>query len=216
MDNFGTVNPDDFDRNNQREMDRSLLVKFFYKPMQDKIATKTEGRPIFKDTLYVDIRTVGDRENVCRPASQRDIDRFRDHYTAFINRTSGPEEEGTPLIEWPAISRAQVEEMAYFNVKTVEQLANISDANAQKFAGINMLRTKAQAWLEKSKENTAKAEIAEYKARVAALEAQLLSMNQKINDIVPEAPAKPKARVGKVKAKVNGAVSDASDSAIHS
>ena len=211
MDSFGTVNAEDFDRNRQRDMDRTLLVKFFYKPRQDEAATQQEGRPIFTEVVYIDIRTPGDRDNVCRPASGRDIERFREHYDAFINRTSGPAEQGTPLTEWSQVSRAQVEELAYFNVKTVEQLASISDSNAQKFQGINMLRTKARSWLETSKADNVKAQVAERDAQIADLQQQLLAVQQQINNITPTV----KRKVRGAKVKVNGAKVHGGDSPSH-
>ena len=57
---------------------------------------------------------------------------------------------GTPLAEWPLISRAEVEELAYFKVRSVEQLAEISDGNARNIGPILALRQKARDWLEKA------------------------------------------------------------------
>ena len=49
-------NHEDFDPNNRKAQDEQLLVKFFVKAVPDKNATKEEGRPIFKDVEYVDIK----------------------------------------------------------------------------------------------------------------------------------------------------------------
>lgn len=164
--------------------DQALLVKFFNKPVQDQAATQEQGRPVFKDVCYVDIRTVGSKNGyVCRPARQDDKNRFPRHYKAFLDRVEMPL-EGTPLAEWTLISRSQAEEMAYLGVKTVEQLASVSDANIGVIMGGFALKAKATEWLEAAKKNgsdpkvaqaleDAKAEAAQQKARADLLEERL-------------------------------------------
>ena len=46
------------------------------------------------------------------------------------------------------VTRAQVEEMAFFKVLTVVQLAQMSDVDSQKFMGLNTLRERARVFLE--------------------------------------------------------------------
>lgn len=129
--------------------DDKLLVRFFLHPSQDAARSVKEGRPCFKDTEFVQIMQPGNKESiVMRPATQTDKQRFHKHYRAFKDRNDSDLLEGTPLDQWPAISRAVVEELKYFNVLTVEQLAGMSDANAQGHMGINMLRDKAKTWLD--------------------------------------------------------------------
>jgi hypothetical protein len=147
-------NTDDFTAAGQSEADKSLLVKFFIKPFEDKQATLAEGRPIFKDREYVDIRAPGDRlGGVCRPATLRDIQRFPLHYQKFKARIEGADDkvEGTPLIEWPQITRSQAEELAFFHIKTVEQLAAMAEVHAGKMMNFHTLKRKAVEWLELNK-----------------------------------------------------------------
>ena len=184
-------NPDDFSLNQQKDMDATLLVRFYVKAVQDKVATAKEGRPIFKDVEYVEIRTPGCRDPIARPAKPHDLERFPRHYEAFKNRTSQEVNDGTPLSEWPLIPRSQVEELAFFNVKTVEQLVAIPDSSAAKFMGINTLKAKAKSWLEASKE-AAKAselkteldkrdkELAELRAMVEELKAAKPPLRKKV------------------------------------
>ena len=177
-------NPDDFRSSAQSKMDEGLLVKFFIKARPDQAATVKEGRPMFRDVEYVDIKVPGDRNSgVCRPARQGDLERFPRHYAAFKNRVSDDLIEGTPLAQWPLISRSQVEELSFANVKTVEQLVAMSDVNASQFMGMNVLKAKAKEWLKLAKENKSKADLAaqlkkrddeidELKAAVKALQAK--------------------------------------------
>ena len=130
-----------------------LLVQFYKRPVADPEATKLEGRPIFREEDYIRIRIPGDKGSmVDREVREEDTKRFGGAYRKWKESGEGESLSGTPLSTWPAVTRAQVEEMAYFGVKTVEQLANISDTNAQKFMGIATLRDKARAFILAAKE----------------------------------------------------------------
>lgn len=181
--------PNAFMPENQDAADKTLLVKFEYRPKQDSAETLKEGRPIFKDVLYIDIRAPGDRlGGICRPASQRDIDRFPEHYRRFMARTSDDTEKlvGTPLAEWPMVTRAQVEELAFLNVKTVEQLAEVADVHGARIMGINGLKEKAKNWLKVAKDNAAAMQLTEeLKVRdlqIAQLQEQVEVLAKKLEE----------------------------------
>lgn len=159
-----------FENSAQAEEDKKLLVKFYIKPRPDAAETIAQGRPIFKDVEYIDIRIPGDRTGgVARPASFADKQRFGAHYQAFKQRTEVPV-EGTPLIEWPLITRSLAEELAFHHVKTVEHLSTMSDNNIGKFMGLNALKAKAIKWLEQAGEE----------AKVHELQDQLLERDERI------------------------------------
>lgn len=156
--------------------DDQLFVKFFKHPRQDKAESIKEGRPVFKEVDYIEIRQPGNKTSVvCRPVRQMDIDRFPEHWRKYLARITDEHVEGTPLEEWPQITRSQVEELRFFNVRSVEQLANMSDGQSQKFMGINMLKKKAQEFLEQVEQGAIKARderIAKLEARLASLEGE--------------------------------------------
>lgn len=159
-----------FENSAQAEEDKKLLVKFFVKPRPDNAASLAEGRPVFKDVEYIDIRIPGDRTGgVCRPASFQDKQRFAPHYDAFQKRIEVPL-AGTPLIEWPLITRSLAEELAFHNVKTVEHLSTMSDTHSGKFMGLNALKAKALKWLEQAGEE----------AKVHELQQELLDRDERI------------------------------------
>lgn len=144
----------DFQPAGSSEADKALLVKFFTKPRMDKARSKEEGRPIFRDVEYIDIKIPGNRSaGASRPATKEDKQRFHEHYKLFQDRVDQDTLEGTPLLEWPPISRSQAEELAFFHVKTVEQLATMSDTQVSKFMGLISLREQAKLWLEKAGED---------------------------------------------------------------
>ena len=143
-------NHEDFNSHNQNEADKGLLVKFYLKSVMDKDESSFQGRPMFKDLEYVDIKIPGQRDGVARPATARDKSRFPQHYQAFKNRMEMPV-SGTPLTEWPAISRSLADQFAFLNIKTVEQLANLNDSLMHEVKGCGNLKQKAKDWLEATK-----------------------------------------------------------------
>jgi hypothetical protein len=176
-----SVQHEDFDPRLQQQADEQLLVKFEIRPRKDAEASSKEGRPIYRDIEYINIRAPGSSDNVIRPATQRDRERFARHYAAFKNRVGNEEiVEGTLLSEWPVCNRSQVEELAFFGIKTVEQLANTSDANGQAFMGFNGLKRKANEWLQAAaqgvKLSEMQAELAKRDEVIAELKAKLDGM----------------------------------------
>jgi len=157
--------------------DERLYVKFFYHPRKNELLSTQEGRPIYEDREYIEITVPGNRDMVvCRPATDIERERFPRHYAAFRNKAAQPN-DGTPLNIWPALTKAQVEEMKFFNVHTVEQLAGMSDEQSQKFMGIQNLRTRARAFLEESGKSAAaeklSSELAKRDEEISALKAQM-------------------------------------------
>ncbi len=183
--------------------DQHLLVKFELKPKQDMAKSAEEGRPIFEEVEYVHIMVPGQKDNVYfQPATDYDRQRFPEHYAAFKNRVEGNDGEllnGTPLASWPAVSRAQVEELKYFNVRTVEQLAHMPDSNAQNFMGVQALRAKAKLFLEAAESNAAteklQSELEKRDNEIAALqkavEEQARMIEEMKQDAVPDSERHP-------------------------
>lgn len=147
---LSSIDPNIFTASAQSEQDKMLAVRFYVKPKEDKKSSKEQGRPIFKDTEYIEIRTPGKRDYVSRPVSDLDRNRFQEAYRNFKNRTSVEEGLGTPLTEWNAISRSMAEELAFFNVKTVEQLATMADTQAGQFRQGLEFKANAKKWLDKA------------------------------------------------------------------
>lgn len=134
-----------------REEER-LAVQFFRHPVKDDDRSLAEGRDVYVDSDFIRIIVPGDQSSIVeRPVRQGDAERFPRHWQAFKNRMEAPV-IGTPLAMWSGVTPAQVLEFAFFNIKTVEQLAEMSDGNAQRFMGANILRQKARDFLALSKD----------------------------------------------------------------
>lgn len=178
------------------EADKNLLVRFYYKERPDRTKTEELGRPVFKEVAYLEIRAAGHRDiQVCRPASDADKQRFGAHYKAFIDRVEAPV-EGMPLSEWPQVTRSQADQLSFLNIKTVEQMASVTDTNISNFAGGYTLRDKAKKWLEtadvasilKEKEDL-QATIEELQVQVAELMTSMEPVKlteTRVNVLLPE------------------------------
>lgn len=142
---------DDFE--SREAADKSVYVKFYTKPVQNEAKSAAEGRPMFDEKEYVEIRTPGNQNNVIqRPVTDMDRQRFRAAYRRF---KEGHEEQlvGTPLTEAPWLTRAQVEELSHLRVRTIEHLADLDDGVCSRYAGMYGLKQKAQAYIARAKDN---------------------------------------------------------------
>jgi hypothetical protein len=164
-----------------------LYVTFGLHPRQNEAKTLEQGRPIFDDLEYVKIIVPGDKQNeVHRPANDADRRMYRNQYAAF-KAGNADAQSGTPLTEWPAITRAQVEELRYFKVHTVEQLGNLSDASIMNIGPIRALVSKAKDYLERAAGNAPmekmRAELSQRDNELAALKQALKEQGDKLDQI---------------------------------
>ena len=179
--------------NNRFQGDETLLVKFFSHPKLNQAKSADEGRPIYEEQPYIQIMQPGNKDSIIqRPATDMDKNRFAEHFRKFQARETEEHIEGTLLENWPQITRSQVEELRFFNVRTVEQLVNMSDSNGQGLMGIGLLKQKAQAYLEDSDANAAKQALADQKAENEELRGLIAELSAKM-DAQSEEPA-PKRR----------------------
>lgn len=187
------------DFNETAEADKALLVRFYVKSVQNIAETEAKGRPVFREKEYIEIRYAGNRSDaIARPASEKDKARFPRHYEAFKQRVEMPE-EGTPLSEWPVVSRSQAEELAFYNIKTVEQLAACSSQNGSKFMGFNTLQEKAKKFLELS---THMVEAGQLKDELDKRDKEVSELTSVVAKLKARLDATEKAAATEVKAEV--------------
>lgn len=143
--------------------DEGLFVKFSVEARLDPHATAEQGKNVWTNREYVTIHVPGDKTNIPhRPVTGKDRRRFSSPYEAW-KRGLQNAPEGQPLREWAAILPAEVQMLAQAHVYTVEQLAAVSDANAQAIGPILALRDKARRHVEQASQS----------APVEALQAKL-------------------------------------------
>ena len=150
--------------------DEQLYVRFYLKGTQSKAKTLEQGRPIFEDIPWLEIHQPGNK--LCstdRIATEEDKRRFSKHWRAFVDFENQEVLTGTPLEQWPGITRSQIEELKYLKVRSIEQLVNLSDGNTASIIGIASLKKSAKAYLEAADQQKAANEI---QATKAALQEQ--------------------------------------------
>jgi len=196
-----------------QSVDDGLAVTFEVEAQEDEEASKKAGRRIFKNVEMVEIRIPGDID-IRRSVVDDDIKaRFARRYEHWKRGQTDHAAEGTPLTEWPPISKAQIAEARFLGIYTVQQLAAVADGNAQRLGpGWVSLRQKAKDWAETEKKNAPivalRNENEALKARLSTLEAMLAKQATELQ----QGPAAPgtsaemealKATVAQLAAKVS-------------
>jgi hypothetical protein len=166
--------------------DDLLWVQFESASHFNDVKTREQARPVFEMMDYVKIIVPGDQSSIVyRPVRDSDKERWPTQWAAYVN---GKEQQaGYPLSEAPFLSKSQVDELLYFKVQTVEQLAGASDSVCQKFMGLNQLREKAKIYLEQLRGEEPnlrlQAEISKRDEENAALKAQLEQLSQAVAEL---------------------------------
>lgn len=163
---------------NPQAQRNSVFVEFHIHPKQNAAKTLDAGRPIYDDVEYIRKQTPGDKDNIVdRPARPADKMEFPIQYAAFKNGQTDPVTSGTPLKIWPIVTRSLCEELAYFKIYTVEQLAEVSDSNLSKFMGGTALRQRARDFLEAAKSD---APLSQLRAEVEKKDLEIADLNGKL------------------------------------
>lgn len=164
---------------------QSLVVPFFKNvPTPDPVASKREGRPIFKDQEVVEVRMAGERHfapvfpahAMWQRVNGEEItyaQRWPEEYARF---KAGQEQvaAGTPLSELPFLTEAKRMELRGLKVYTAEALASLDGKNlANLGAEGRKMKDQATAYLDRangfSSQAAMAAEIADLRAQIAAM-----------------------------------------------
>lgn len=141
--------------------DDGLYVEFYMEAEHQLFESEQQGIPVYKDAPFVRVMFPGDNtKKVVRPvkmsgdeSSPSDIDRWPRQWQAFQNQ-SIQTQEGTPINEWPPISKSLALNLKSMNIHTVQQLAAVSD-NALTWLGARDLREKAKAYIASATDSAA-------------------------------------------------------------
>lgn len=163
---------------------QGVFVSFYSDGVEFKHESEKAGRPIFRDIPHIRKIVPGDTTNIVeRVAKDHDIKQYPREWAAFQQTQAQGGVSGTPIEQWPQITRAQVKEAKYFEVHTVEQLAELSDMACQKMGmGYMELRNKAKSYLAAAAGTATLTAQAEENARlqseIEALREQFKEMSQ--------------------------------------
>lgn len=159
-----------------RKEDQGLLVRFFVSRDKNEARSSIEGRDIFDEIECVSIRVLGSRDELVTQVNDEYRQRFPDEYRAFKRDQAAPM-TGTPLEEWPAASSSFIDEMRMYGIRSVEQLAQLSDGIAIINPGWITMRSRAQAFIDSAKDNAKGESLAveneTLKQQMAAMQAQM-------------------------------------------
>lgn len=177
------------------EADKALLVRFFHKLVPNEAKSRAEGCAKFDEVEYVSIIKPGHRGGGFEtPVRESDKIRFPEQYKAFQARREHVQ-EGTPLEEWPMISRSMAEEYKFYHIHTVEQLALLSDTALSKMGlGALDLQKKARTWLASAKDTALVQRLAVERDEQNALIAQLQESNKQLEAGLEELRAEKKKK----------------------
>ncbi len=135
--------------------DARLQVRFYKRAVKQEQETLDAGRDIYKEFDFVHICVAGDTlTEIDTFALNNHKVRFPIQWAQYQNRVGADDQEvvGTPVSEWPLVSKSQAEELRALKFKTVESVAGASDAQLQRMgmaAGMSpyAFRDKAKAFL---------------------------------------------------------------------
>ncbi len=147
-----------------------------FEPVPGEVGTSRpkltkDGAPIYANVDYVTVRQPGDVNSVIFEAEHwikkiipSDLDGKRMHPAhaeyykkAYARYKEGQEipVEGTAIKLWPVATAAQVALLNSLNIRTVEELANLSDEGLKRIGmGAIELKMKAKAWLAAAKDKS--------------------------------------------------------------
>mgnify|MGYP006961545502 CR=1 FL=1 len=176
------------DFENRYAGDKGVHARFYMHPEQNEEKSAAAGRPIFEETEFVEIIAAGNQTSIIRrPARQMDKQRFQRQYEAF-KAGHGDSDYGTILSEVPWITRSQVEELSYLRIRTLEQLANVSDSECGKHVGLYELKSKAQKALAAAEGAAPMTELAkeneELKKRLNSQDDQMANMREQMDKLI--------------------------------
>ena len=156
--------------------DSRLSVKFYKRSMKQEDESAIAGRPIFKEFDFVHICVPGDTlTEIDTYANDSHKSRFPRQWAHYQNQVGSHEDVvGTPIDQWPQVTRSQADELRGLKFHTVESIANCSDQQLQRIgmvAGMSPhnFRLKAKAFLNLANNS---AEVAQREAELQALRAE--------------------------------------------
>lgn len=166
--------------------DKGLFVEFYTEAVKSPFKSEQANRPIYEDTPYVRILFPGDTtKRVERPVDLHgsetkpsDPQRWPQQWAAYQNQQVQTQ-IGTPITEWPAVSKSQALNLKAMNVHTVEGLAEVSDAGLT-WLGARELREKARAYLAAA---AGGAELSKAQAENAALRADIDALKKQFAEL---------------------------------
>lgn len=164
-----------------------LLIRFATMREKHEARSLVAGHDVFEEVEVVFIRILGSKDEVANLVTDEHRQIYADQYKAWKAGQAAPV-SGMPLEEWTAASQSFIDDMRSYGVRTVEQLAALSDGVVGSRPGWMTMRSKAAAYLEQAQVDGA---LAAEQAKTKLLEDQLAALQAQIDTLTaPPGPAK--------------------------
>lgn len=173
-----------------------LLVGFEVIARLDPEATREAGHPKHKDVEYIRIHQAGERNNIpVRPIRDRDRAQYAEVYEKWRRSLAARNVSGMALEAWAGATRSEVEDLRAQDCYTVEQLAGMEEAKAQRLGHtFVILRQRAVDFLENAKGGAAitklRTELEELKAQHEAALSQLAQAREELKILKSAEPVR--------------------------
>ncbi len=157
------------------------IILFYDREVQNAKKTLEAGRPIFEMKTYIRKITPGDQLlEIDRPLRDQDKLDFPREWQNYEQKQTA-KVDGTPLEEWPLVTRSQVAELRAMNIFTVEHVANLNDGIAHKIMGFHGMRQKAQDFLKNKGGDSLREELKDKDEKIAAQAEQLAKFMERLD-----------------------------------
>lgn len=172
------------------EDDKSLVVNFFVGKKLLGKKSQDEGREIYEDREFIQIQIKGqDKQVVVEEVKPEHKRKFPIAYHLFQQGKPAPV-VGTPIEQLPGVGPSMAHNLKAINLRTIEDVANVTDENALSAMGMGArdLVTRAKAFIAKAapktvaleEENKAlKSQLAGMEESVRALQEQMAALMAK-------------------------------------
>ena len=162
----------------------NCIPLFSLRPVENKAESNKHGRPIFHDVEWVKIYIPGDKTTVVsKKVTDEHRERWPEQYSAFKRGREQPI-VGTPLEQWPQMTRSKVAEFKALAIHTVESLAGLDDAAVNRLGmGTRDLRERARAYLQAAQAGKKDSQLA---ALLEAMQVQIDELAQRLEEVTGE------------------------------
>lgn len=174
----------------------TTIINFYDEDVLHPIKTKEAGRPIYVTKTFIHKLTPGDRLlDIRRPIRPLDIQEFPDQYERYQKKQKD-QIEGTPLEEWPYLSKTRVAELHAINVFSVEHVAGLPDSVSHKIMDFHDLKKRAAAYLQTASDSSfsikLQAELDEKEEKLKSQAKLISDLNQRLGALEKRKPGRPK------------------------
>ena len=182
------------------EKPRPPYVTFEEREIEDRAASIDAGHMIMRSVTFAFITPPGSKDRLEKEATtwladiakaaqeqrfpEEWVEGYQKKFEAYKAGLEMPE-EGTPILTWPAVTRAMAQNIVNANIRTVEDLAA---ANESSLAAIGMgarsLRDQAKAWLDSAGgQGKVSAELNSLRKQIEGLEIKAAADARRIEEL---------------------------------